>query len=130
VNPFHLLFTYLKNAAMAFHRLRSRLAALVLLFASPGFAGLAVDAAHPCPEKAPWTVEGGGHHHDQQPAEQHDCKCVGACQTAIPASIETADIIAVAPPVEVARALHSSALLLPRGRPQDRLPPATAPPLV
>jgi hypothetical protein len=115
---------------MAFHPLRSRLAALVLLFASPGIAGQVVDAAHPCPEKAPWTVDGGGHHHGQQPAEQHDCKCVGACQTAVVASIQARDIVAVQAPVESIRPAPFHFELIPLGRPRDRLPPATAPPLV
>jgi hypothetical protein len=115
---------------MGFHRLRTRFAALVLLFASPGFAGLAVDAAHPCPEKAPWTVETQGHHHDQAPAEHHDCKCVGACQTAVVASIDADDILAIEAPVETIRPASVHPELIPLGRPQDRLPPATAPPVV
>jgi hypothetical protein len=120
---------------MGFPRLRTRFAALVLLFASPGFAGLAVDAAHPCPEKAPWTVDasgqdGPGHHHDQAPTEKHDCKCVGSCQTAIAASIDVQDAVAYLAPAEASSPALFHFQLAPLGRPQDRLPPATAPPLV
>ena len=117
-------------AAMAFRPLRSRFAALVLLFASPGFAGLAIDSAHPCPEKAPWTVESEGHHHDQQPAEQHACKCVGVCQTAVAGSIDTRDVLAVLAPVAIASPAAIHFEIIPLGRPRDRLPPATAPPTV
>lgn len=115
---------------MAFRPFRSRLAALVLLFASPGFAGLAIDSAHPCPEQAPWTVESDGHHHDQQPAEHHDCKCVGACQTAVVASIGTRDVLVVSAPIATAKPIVFHFEIIPLGRPGDRLPPATAPPSV
>ena len=118
---------------MAFRPFRSRLAALVLLLASPGFAGLALDAAHPCPEKAPWTVDGAapGHHHDgPQSPEQHDCRCVGTCQTAAIGSIDSREVIALLAPVESARPLPFHFQLIPLGRPRDRLPPATAPPQV
>lgn len=116
---------------MAFRLFRTRLAALVLLLASPGLAGMAVDAAHPCPEQAPWTVEDAGHHHDQQPAtEHHDCKCVGACQTAVAATGEAKDGLTTVPPVVIIRPASFYFQRLASGRPLDRLPPATAPPIV
>ena len=118
---------------MAFRPFRSRLAALVLLFASPGFAGLAVDAAHPCPEQAPWTVDSpaSGHHHDgPQSPEQHDCKCVGTCETAVVAAIDSREVITLLAPVEGSRSVPLHFQIIPLGRPGDRLPPATAPPLV
>ena len=115
---------------MAFRAFRTRLAALVLLFASPALAGWAVDAAHPCPEKAPWTLEETGHHHDQPPSEHHDCKCVGACQTAVAASVDVRDSLAAITPVVVFRPVSFSFQLLGSDRPLDRLPPATAPPTV
>jgi hypothetical protein len=117
---------------MGLTRLRTRFAALVLLLASPGMAGLAVDAAHPCPEKAPWTVEspGGHHHHDQAPAERHDCHCVGACQTAVALSISVRDLPVLEAPLATEPPASFLAELVPLGRPRDRLPPATAPPIV
>ena len=115
---------------MAFRPFRTRLAALVLLIASPGVAGLAVDAAHPCPDKAPWTVEQGGHHHGQPTPEHHDCKCVGACQTAVAASMDVRDGLASVAPVISLRPASFHIQLLSAGRPLDRLPPATAPPIV
>jgi hypothetical protein len=114
---------------MAFHPFRTRLAALVLLIASPGFAGLAVDAAHPCPDKAPWTVEEGGHHHGQPTPEHHDCKCVGACQTAVAASMDVRDGLPTVVPLISLRPASFYIQLLSSGRPLDRLPPATAPPV-
>ena len=115
---------------MAFRLFRTRLAALLLLFASPGFAGLAVDAAHPCPEKAPWTVENQGHHHDAPASDHHDCKCVGSCQTAGAATVDVRDGLAGVAPVFSDRPSTFPFQLIDLGRPQDRLPPATAPPAV
>jgi hypothetical protein len=115
---------------MAFRLFRTRLAALVLLFASPGFAGLAVDAAHPCPEKAPWTVEKTSHHHDGPATEHHDCKCVGACQTAVAVTVDVRDGWTSLAPVFSYRSAAFHVQLIDLGRPQDRLPPATAPPIV
>jgi hypothetical protein len=115
---------------MTFRLLRSRFAALALLFASPGFAGLAVDAAHPCPEKAPWTVEKPGHHHDAPATDHHDCKCVGTCQTAVAAAVDASDGLTAVAPVFSYRSPSYHLQLVDLGRPQDRLPPATAPPAV
>ena len=115
---------------MAFRLFRTRLAALVLLFASPGITGWAVDAVHPCPEKAPWTVQETGHHHDAPATEHHSCKCVGACQTAVAGSVDVRDGLAALAPVLSYRATTFHFPLVALGRPQDRLPPATAPPLV
>ena len=115
---------------MTFRRRRTRIAALVLLLASPGLAGLAVDAAHPCPEKAPWTVQNEGHHHNAPATDHHDCKCVGACQTAVAATVDVRDgLLGIAP---VFRYLSTDfhLQLVDLGRPLDRLPPATAPPAV
>jgi hypothetical protein len=115
---------------MAFRLFRTRLAALVLLFASPGFAGMAVDAAHPCPDKAPWTVEQEGHHHDRPATERHDCKCVGACQTAVAVRVDLRDGLAAVAPVFSYRPASFHVQVVDLARPQDRLPPATAPPIV
>jgi len=115
---------------MAFRLFRTRLAALALLLASPGITGLAVDAAHPCPEKAPWTVQETGHHHDAPASEPHSCKCVGACQTAVAGSADVHDGLAALAPVLSYRSTSFHFQLVALGRPQDRLPPATAPPLV
>jgi hypothetical protein len=114
---------------------------LLLLVASPGLAGLALDAAHPCPEKAPWTVSAetaapadhraGDEHHPGEPAGHHDCKCVGSCQTA-PAvrSVDADGILAFAAPVVDLGLRPARSALIPVGRPADLLPPATAPPLI
>lgn len=126
----------------------SRFAALVLLLASPGITGLAVDAAHPCPEKAPWTVEsspevshqdGSGHgagNHGSDPASQHpqgeshDCHCIGACQSAPAArSVDLDRILVLVEPLQVQVLRPHITAFIPVGPPADRLPPATAPPL-
>ena len=118
--------------------LRSPLAALVLLLASPGLAGVALDAAHPCPAIAPWLVQSvtghhgdSGHHGSEAPDGEHECKCFGSCLNAPDIRpVNAATTLAVTPLVAaaVARPLHYA--LVPAGRPADRLPPATAPPLV
>lgn len=123
---------------------RWRLLTLVLLLAAPGLAGTALAALHPCPESAPWIASsaphggepaahvahgshGAGH---EAPAHGADCHCVGAC-------VGAAVTIPVAPPLPTAMVAAAPALVirapagvLPAQRPSDRLPPATAPPLV
>ncbi|MEO8201068.1 MAG: hypothetical protein ABI679_11145 [Gemmatimonadota bacterium] len=127
---------------------RSRFAAFLLLLASPGVSGLAIDAAHPCPAKAPWMAHSAGQHagHATSPDfrtgsgqedlshqathNNHDCRCVGACHTALAVRTPAADALYTVLPPTVGLALRPrDTFFIPNRRPGDRLPPATAPPL-
>lgn len=117
--------------------LRSPIAALALLLVSPGLAGVVLDAAHPCPAKAPWLLQAANGHHGSDhapadaPADEHDCKCFGSCLNAPQVRAVTAvsdfgfvSLVATSVP----RPPYSA--FMPVGQPADRLPPATAPPRV
>lgn len=121
---------------------RWRLITLLLLLATPATGGTALQALHPCPESAPWAAGGdtadahAGHHiapagEDGAPAEHTgDCHCVGACAAAaLVLAPVPAGIVALHADAEPAPdfLVHAEA---PRARPADRLPPATAPPLI
>lgn len=121
-----------------------RLLTLLLLLATPGLGGTALQALHPCPESMPWLGAGaaaaedahaahaahgpGGSHEESAPAHG-DCQCVGACLSAV----ALAAALPALPTAVVA--LHEgpvrpAAPPAPVAQPLDRLPPSTAPPLV
>lgn len=120
---------------------RSRLVAVLLLLAMPGTGGTLVQAAHPCADKAPWTVaadSGGDHARHAPDAGQaddagpgtHRCECVGACASAAGAAGPAATPAITFPafagrPPAVPGHRHDA----PRPRPHRLLPPANAPPL-
>ena len=114
-----------------------RLLTLLLLIGTPGLAGTALSAIHPCAADMPWTAtpaEHGAHHgsHDSGPSDDGTpvpCHCIGACQGAAPmVAAGYGAELAVAP----ATALVPATLLAPSyvlpGVPPHALPPKTAPP--
>lgn len=123
-------------------RLRtSRVLALLLLLATPGMAGTALEALHPCPEAAPAYAAGAaaagahaGHDADaghESSGHTAECHCVGACAVSAVAPIAAASslpTVAVTDPA--ARVIRAAPARLPASPPSDRLPPSTAPPLV
>lgn len=119
--------------------LRSRLAALFLLLASPALGGTVLSVAHPCPVDAPWRVapagathEHSGHHgQSHAPGHQsgHTCTCPGACaagvSVATPTPVDGRQVV-LSPLVLIRAAPHQPVLT---SRSQARLlPPSTAPP--
>ncbi|HEX9893774.1 MAG TPA: hypothetical protein VGA78_07605 [Gemmatimonadales bacterium] len=119
---------------------RTRLASLLLLLASPALGGTLLPVLHPCPVDAPWTLAGGDHadHGNHHPApapapegNSHDCTCIDSC-TPGPALVVAPDLRPVLPPAAFQPRLgpagpDASLILAPTA---ERLPPATAPPLV
>ena len=111
---------------------RNPLLTLFLLLATPALGGAWLQAAHPCPAEAPWVGEHGEEHGSHGAGQSAGgCHCVGSCAGAAgvvvpPRALLPASAAAVSP----ARP-RISPVTLPRVlRPADRLPPATAPPLV
>jgi hypothetical protein len=122
--------------------LRSRLASLLLLLASPAVGGTALPIAHPCPVDAPWLAtesgsgpasEHAGHHgQPQTPDDQssHTCTCPSACTfsggLSLPSGAGDLKIPFSAVRILPAFVEHSApwtrAFL-------ERLPPSTAPPI-
>jgi len=121
--------------------LRSRLASVLLLLASPAMAGTVLPLAHPCPVDAPWLAqdpgssheEHAGHHQSHSPAGQstsHSCTCPSACTAGLGLSVLPAAgaISFLATPLRVFPAfVEHSAPWTPSYL--DRLPPSTAPPI-
>jgi hypothetical protein len=110
---------------------RSRLLALALLLATPSLGGAWLQAAHPCPVDSPWLLEHEGSHGDHAQGGAEGCHCVGSCTGATVAVVTGAPLLssaAVPTPVSPPRLSHGAPA--PAVRPSDRLPPATAPPLV
>lgn len=123
---------------------RSRVLALLLLFATPALGGSWLQAAHPCPVDSPWLqAHGAGPadrgaqgaaHHDQGGPGDHPgaaiCHCVGTCAAAALAVLSDAPVVPIAAaPVAGHPARLVAATVAPTLRPADRLPPSTAPPL-
>ncbi|MDQ2669465.1 MAG: hypothetical protein M3Y31_02425 [Gemmatimonadota bacterium] len=117
---------------------RWRLLGLLLLLATPGFAGTALEGLHPCPESAPWVAaaseashagHGAGGEHDAS-GHTGDCHCLGACLAAIAALPLAPELPGVAVDRPVLAGIPVAPADLPASRPSDRLPPATAPPLI
>jgi hypothetical protein len=113
---------------------RWRLLALLLLLATPGVAGTALEGVHPCPEAAPASVAaeaGHGAHGGEQesPAHAGECHCVGACVGAVATITFAPAVPTIAVQVVASPAVRPSPTDLPVSRPSDRLPPSTAPPL-
>jgi len=113
---------------------RSRLLALTLLLATPAFGGAWLQALHPCPVDQPWVAaedEHGAGHHGAPAGQTEGCHCVGSCSAAgaavLATSPESLTIISgrALPPRVVPTHVGPPAL-----RPSDRLPPATAPPVL
>lgn len=122
---------------MLSHLRHMRLLTLLLLIGTPGLAGTALSAIHPCAADMPWTAtptEHAAHHgsHDSGPSDggaPAPCHCIGACQGAAP-------MVAAGQGTELAVVVN--VLLAPRhvvpasdapvARPSDLLPPKTAPP--
>src|SRR5688572_9324619 len=104
---------------------RWRLLALLLLLATPGVAGTALERVHPCPETAPASVAaetGHGAHGNEQESPGHsgECHCVGACIGAV-ASIAFAPAVpAVSIQVVATAAVRPAPADLPVVRPSDR----------
>ncbi|HEU5041022.1 MAG TPA: hypothetical protein VFT84_09395 [Gemmatimonadales bacterium] len=111
---------------------RSRLLALALLLATPALGGAWLQSVHPCPVDSPWlTAEHQEHTGHGQEAGTAACHCVGSCQAVAVAALVAAPVLPlVAAPVPVVPLRFSPAEHPPAARPSDRLPPATAPPLV
>jgi len=121
--------------------IRSRLAALLLLLASPAVAGTVLPVAHPCPVDAPWLAQtpgDGGHahgnHHQQSqaPSDQsgHSCTCPGMGAAGIGVAIPSGFGTVLLAPAPV-RSLPASADPDARWTRAflDFLPPSTAPPI-
>lgn len=120
-------------------RLRSsRVLALLLLLATPGMAGTALEALHPCPEAAPAYAAAAGTHagHDADAGHESsghtaECHCVGACAVSAVAPIAAASSLPTVAVIDpAARVIRAAPARLPASPPSDRLPPSTAPPLV
>jgi hypothetical protein len=119
--------------------LRSRLASLLLLLASPAVGGTVLPVAHPCPVDAPWLApDQGGHEHgnhhqqSQSPTDQsgHSCTCPGmgaaGLGVAIPSGFGT--VILVPAPEQSLPASADPDARWTRAF-LDLLPPSTAPPI-
>lgn len=121
---------------------RLRILTLLLLAATPGLAGTALQALHPCAVSMPWLAGGGnggaghaghaaGHDHAPDgPQPPQACHCIGACSV-VDAPPVAVDGRFVRAPLAVAavRTLASPADI-PVHLPLDRLPPTTAPPFL
>ncbi|HEU4799494.1 MAG TPA: hypothetical protein VFS94_02585 [Gemmatimonadales bacterium] len=113
-----------------------RLLTLLLLIGTPGLAGTALSAIHPCAADMPWTAtpaDHGSHHgsHDSVPSDDGapaPCQCIGAVQGAAPMAAAGAAELAITP----VAALVPVSLLAPSYElpavPPHLLPPKTAPP--
>ena len=117
---------------------RSRPLALALLLATPGAAGMVLQAAHPCPVEAPWLSQPGdapdAHHHGSHGSDSGvpvECHCIGACHAAStwgpPPS--GGPVVAIAELTQAAFAHPKYLALAPVALPYRFLPPSTAPPL-
>ncbi len=116
---------------------RSRLLALAFVLATPALGGAWLQALHPCPVDTPWLMEAehagehGEDHHGSPAGHAEGCHCIGSCSAAGVAGVPTASlalavVVPTPPPASVFPPRVDAAPL----RPSDRLPPATAPPLV
>ncbi len=116
---------------------RSRLLSLALLLATPGMAGTALQAAHPCPAQAPWLAQTGhapdAHHHGShgsEPGAPTQCHCIGTCHAASTwAPPAGGPVLAVRAAAQSVVARPADTVLAPAHFPYRFLPPATAPPL-
>ena len=112
----------------------SRLLAIILLLATPALGGAWLQAAHPCPVDSPWLAAQTGSHgahgeHGSEPGA--GCHCVGSCAGAAVAVLAPATALSTAAaPAPTARPHIAWGAPAPAPLPSDRLPPATAPPLV
>lgn len=113
-----------------------RFLTFLLLIGTPGLAGTALGAMHPCAAEMPWTAapsEHAAHHgsHDGAPTDgvPAPCHCIGACQGAAPMAPAGSDAVLALAPIA---AQAPSSLLAPSAElpslPPYLLPPKTAPP--
>jgi hypothetical protein len=111
---------------------RSRLLVLTLLLATPALGGAWLQAAHPCPVDSPWLAEHEDGHGDHgAPAGHGACQCVGTCAGAAVAVLAASTVLPPATaPAPAVRPRLTPGVTAPGIRPSDRLPPATAPPLL
>jgi hypothetical protein len=112
---------------------RCRSLAVVLLLAAPGLGASWLPVVHPCVVDSPWLAPDGGHHSHQAPdaTDSETCHCIGSSQARSPALLPIAAALALATvPVERISRTPLFTPDPPIQRPVDRLPPATAPPLI
>lgn len=122
---------------------RLRFLTLLLLAATPGLAGTALQALHPCAVSMPWLAGGGnsgsaghaGHapRHDHAPAGSdlpQSCHCIGVCSVVGAAPIALDGRFVRAPLATVAAQTFAPRADVPVRLPLDRLPPTTAPPFL
>ena len=115
-------------------RLRSlSLLALLLVAASPGLGGVALQATHSCAAEAAAAAETSGHaHHGGHPdtPDEERCSCIGACHAAFYTAGPRAAIAAsIAQTPRGRLPLSGTTHVAPAARDFHLLPPATAPPL-